>query len=472
LTLAVAAARERIVLTRALRYEGEEAAVPSPLLLDALGAARIDPQTCRAAGAHLDQWTVTHEERPPGAVPAPGGEPARAKRTASLLAQTPQEAARDLDTVLYRYVHVLAARDREHAASFIAEARAILADADAPARGRFLTLDDPFAALPAAPTALQAGARLSVHAVNDFLYCPRRFFYGTVAAIRAPATTRMHFGLLLVRAVQVLLHLRPAPGTLTPEDAEDVLRLLWHGEEVPGAGPDEEREAFAGRFGTHLNDEAARALAQRALHRLARAESPAARGGHTCATGVPVEVPIALPDGRTVHLTAKVDRITRPPAGIPPKVGSAAAGLALIDYRSGASDATPDKVIGQFLDRKGSASWRPMDYTLPILFLGVAGNREVYVRHNLPLLPVRRLAIVALGADRDGCPHVCTVEIADQPAGKNELTPADLDAVRAQIAATVAEAAHGPHRPVPRNTFNPCRGCAHRFACPGPEMTP
>jgi PD-(D/E)XK nuclease superfamily len=446
--------------------------VPSPLLLDALGAARIDPQTCRAAGAHLDQWTVTHEERPPGAVPAPGSERGRARRMAGLLAQTPQEATRDLDTVLYRYVHVLAAHDRERAASFIADARAILADADAPARGRFLTLDDPFAALPATPTALQAGARLSLHAVNDFLYCPRRFFYGTVAAIRAPATTRMHFGLLLVRAVQALLHLRPAPGTLTPEDAEDVLRLLWHGEEVPGAGPDEEREAFAGRFGTHLNDEAARRLAQRALRRLARAESSVAGGGHTCATGVPVEVPIALPDGRTVHLTAKVDRITRPPAGTPPKVGSAAPGLTLIDYRSGASDATPDKVIGQFLDRKGSASWRPVDYTLPVLFLGVAGNREVYVRHNLPLLPVRRLAIVALGADRDGCPHVCTVEIADQPAGKNALTLADLDAVRAQIAATVAEAAHGPHRPVPRNTFNPCRGCAHRFACPGPEMTP
>jgi hypothetical protein len=241
---------------------------------------------------------------------------------------------------------------------------------------------------------------------------------------------------------------------------------LWHGEEVPGAGPDEEGEDFAGRFGTHLDGEAARTRAQHALRRLARAESPAAGGGHTCATGVPVEVPIALPDGRTVYLTAKVDRITRPPED------TAAAGLTLIDYRSGASDATPDKVIGQFLDRKGSASWRPVDYTLPVLFLGVAGNREVYIRHNLPILPVRRLAIVSLGADRDGCPHVCTVDIADRPAGKNALTLADLEAVRAQIAATVAEAAHGPHRPVPRNTFNPCHGCAHRFACPGPEMTP
>jgi hypothetical protein len=178
---------------------------------------------------------------------------------------------------------------------------------------------------------------------------------------------------------------------------------------------------------------------------------------------VPVEVPIALPDGRTVHLTAKVDRITQPPEG------AAAPGLTLIDYRSGASDVTSDKVIGQFLDRKGSASWRPVDYTLPVLFLGVAGNREVYVRHNLPPQPVRRLAIVWLGADRDGCPHVCTVEIADRPAGRNALALADLEAVRAQITATVAEAAHGPHRPAPRNTFNPCRGCAHRFACHGPE---
>jgi hypothetical protein len=276
----------------------------------------------------------------------------------------------------------------------------------------------------------------------------------------------MHFGLLLVQAVQALLHLRPSPGTLTAEDAEEVLRLLWHGEEVPGAGPDEEREAFAGRFGTHLDDDAARALAERALRRLARAESPAARGGLTCATAVPVEVPIALPDGRTVYLTAKVDRITRPPQG------TAAPALTLIDYRSGASDATPEKVIGQFLDRKGTASWRPEDYTLPVLFLGVAGNWEVYVRHNLPLLPVRRLAIVWLGADRDGYPQVCTVEIADRPAGKSALTLADLEALRAQIAATVAEAAQGPHRPVPRTTFNPCRGCAHRFACPGPEMTP
>ncbi len=467
LALAVAAARARVVLTRALRYEGEDAAVPSPLLLDALGAARIDAATCRRSGARLDRWTVTHTDAPSATLRGPDGDTARVRRGDDLLALTAGEAARDLDTLLYRHARSLAARDAlVEATSFIAGARALLADTDAPARGRYLSLDDPFGPLPATATTLSAGARLPVRAVNEYLYCPRRFFYGTMAGITSPANGRMHLGMLLAEAVQALLRLHPAAADVTVAEAEEVLRLLWQGEEVPGAEPDSGREPFADRFGGRLDGEAARALAQRALRRLVTAEGRTPRGDRVLATHVPVEMPITLPDGRTVRVTATVDRINgpAPDAAVP--------ALTLVDYRSGASDATAEKAIGGFLNRKDSAGWRPTDYTVPVMFLGVAGNRDLYARHNLPPLPVRSLAVVSLGADRAGQPHVCAVEVAAQRAGKDGVSLDDLVAARDQIAATVAVAAGGPHPPAPPDTVAACRGCAYRFACPGPAVTP
>lgn len=466
LVLAVAAVRERVVLTRALRYEGQDAPVPSPLLLDALGAARIDAASCRTAGARLDRWTVTHDVVPAGPSAPTGDEPTRTRRGDDLLALAPEEAARNLDTLLYRYAQAWAVRNREGAAAFLGEARALLASADAPVRGRYLTIEDPFGPLPAAPTMLPPGARLPVRAVNEYLTCPRRFFYGTLAAIREPVNGRMHLGMLLSRAVEALLRRQPSPGLVTVEDAEEVLRLLWQGEAVPGADADDvgaEAEAYAGRFGSQLDDAAARSLAQRALGRLVSAERRATHVGPVLATHVSVEVPVGLPDGRTVRVTATVDRISAPAAG------AARPALTLVDYRSGASEPTAEKAIGTFLNRKGTEGWVPTDYTLPVLFLGVAGNRAVYAQHHLPPLPIRQLSVVSLGADDGGQPHVCTIEVSEGASGKTAVRLDELTALRDQIAATVLEAAGGPHPPAPRSTFNACAGCAHRFACPGPE---
>jgi len=535
LALTIAAGRDRAILTRALRYGGEEAAAPSLLLLDLLGATTIDREACHAAGVRFDHRHTTYGEAEQGlpeiilgawaSNPSPSGAGTGEQRgehhtlpdrlptdtprelcahvgdagpgkigeageaTAGvatqqgnttgqrcrrgLLTLPPREAARDLETLLYDHTRALAARDRVAAEGFVAGARAILADAGAALRGRYLGLEDPFAPLPATDDALPLGSRLSVHDLQDFLSCPRRFFYGTLAGLRPLTNARLSYGMLVSRAAQALHRMHPSSDTVILEDAEEVLRLLWEGagnaQEAGGEEGDRggETEAFAGRFGPRLQAEATRALARGVLRRLAGARGS---GRHPqfarrmLSTGVRVELPVPLPDGRTVRVAATVDGI----AERPQPDGTMA--LSLIDYRSGRSRESEAGLIGAFVNRDDDPAWRPRDYTLPVMFLGVAGNRAVYREQALPRRPVRELSVVSLGGERDGVPLYRNVGIvAHGSGGRDTVTIDELRAAREGLAATVAAAAAGPHRPAPVEAFRPCEGCPHRFACPGPE---
>ncbi len=62
--------------------------------------------------------------------------------------------------------------------------------------------------------------------------------------------------------------------------------------------------------------------------------------------------------------------------------------LSLIDYRSG-GETTPAALVRAFLNSDDKSDWRPTDFTLPLMFLGLAQNGPVYDAHNLPRLPVR-----------------------------------------------------------------------------------
>lgn len=456
LALAIAAARERVVLTRALRYDGEEATVPSPLLLDLLGAPRADDAACAAVGARFDRWRTTH-------VVASGVDSVPDRRRWELLSLPLDEAARDLDTLLYRHACLRRGGD---APRFIEETRVILADARAPAHGRYLSLSDPFAAQPAGACAMPPGARISTHDLSEFLYCPRRFFYTSLVGLRPLAGSRLAYSLLVTHAAQALHRLHPAPGSVTLEDAEEVLRRLWSGEILSDGDAEagDEAVAFAGRFGPRLYAEAMRTMARGVLRRLAGTTEHAQLGRRTRATGVRVEAPVQLPGGRTVRITAVVDRITEKTAtgGTPI--------LSLVDYRSGASDLTPAALIQGFLNRKDAPDWHPRDYTLPVMFLGVAGNKTVYGDHSLPPYPVRELAVVSLGKNKDGYPSYSNVVIDERDSpGKDAITLAELHGLRDAIARAVADAAQGPHPARPVDSFVLCKGCTHRFTCEGPE---
>ena len=442
LALAIAAGRDQAILTRALRYGGEEAAAPSPLLIDLLGATTIDRETCHSAGVRFDHRRATHEDA------------------------EPREAARDLETLLYNHARTLAARDRAAAEGFVAGARAVLADAGATLRGRYLGLEDPFAPLPATDDALPLGSRLSVHDLQDFLSCPRRFFYGALAGLRPPANARLSYGMLVSRAAQALHRMHPSSDAVTLDDAEEVLRLLWEGAgdaQETGGG---ETEGFAGRFGPRLQAEATRTLARGVLRRLAGARGS---GRHPqfarrmLSTGVRVELPVPLPDGRTVRVAATVDAIAERPRP------DGTTTLSLIDYRSGGSRESEAGLIGAFVNRDDDPAWRPRDYTLPVMFLGVAGNRAVYREQALPRRPVRELSVVSLGRERDGVPLYRNIGIvAHGSGGRDTVTVDELRAAREGLTATVIAAAAGPHRPASVEAFRPCEGCPHRFACPGP----
>ena len=391
-----------------------------------------------------------------------------------LLTLSPREAARDLETLLYNHTRALAARDRVAAEGFVAGARAILTDAGAALRGRYLGLEDPFAPLPVTDDALPLGSRLSVHDLQDFLSCPRRFFYGTLAGLRPPANARLSYGMLIGRAAQALHRMHPSSATVTLDDAEEVLRLLWEGAGdaqgeagAEGGNRGGETEVFAGRFGPRLQAEATRSLARGVLRRLAGARSS---GRHPqfarrmLSTGVRVELPVPLPDGRTVRVAATVDAIAERPRP------DGTTTLSLIDYRSGGSRESEAGLIGAFVNRDDDPAWRPRDYTLPVMFLGVAGNRAVYRAQALPRRPVRELSVVSLGGERDGAPLYRTIGIVAHGAGgRDTVTTDELRAAREGLAATVAVAAAKPHRPAPVEAFRPCEGCPHRFACPGPE---
>jgi hypothetical protein len=457
LALAVAAARERVVLSRALRYDGEDAHAPSPLLLDGLGVTTVDADSCRAASALFAGWNTADS-------PSDGAGTASHSPYIDLMHLSPEEAARDLELVLYHHARRRAAHDRDDAGAFVQEARAILAEMGVPVQARYLSIDDPFSPLPPEACALPPGARVPARALSDYLYCPRRFFYATLAGLDEPENDRMAYGLLVARAAQALHRLYPAPETATAEAAMEVLQALWDGTPLPGAADEapEERDMFAGRFGPRLHAAAMHMLAGRVLQRLVGAARHPHLGRRTRASGVVVEVPFSLPDGRNVRVSATIDRIIE-------KVdrdGSAA--LSLIDYRSG-GETTPAALVRAFLNSDDKPDWRPTDYTLPLMFHGLAQNKPVYDAHDLPRLPVRELAVASLGKACDGYPIYSSVTIVERgPVRGATVTLDDLVRLKDEIAGTVSAAASGPHSPAPASSFRGCDGCAHRFVCPGP----
>lgn len=447
--LARAAARERLVLTYARRYAGDDTPAPSPLLLDWLDAPEINAATCHAAG-------VSYDDAPP--------------RVRELAALEPSEAARDLPLLLHRHAATLRQRSAEAAEAFLAAAREMLAAVNAPAPARYLAMADPFAALPETQGCAPLRSRLSSFDLKSFLYCPRRFFYAAQAGLRAPDQHHASLGLLVGQVVKDLHRLYPALETVTPEQVEELLRLAWEGGLTPDApapgdaATEQETEALAGRFGPPLHAEATLERVRVMLRRVVAGKSVAPYNQRTAATGARVEWPVTLPSGRVTRVGAPVDRIA---------VRRDAEGretLALIDYRSGAGAATGAALIKEFMNPKNAEGWHASDYTLPLMFLGAAQNREFYAAHELPHVPIRQLAVVALGKEKDGRPRYCSIGVVER-RGMDEET-VTLDEMRAlgeDIAATVIAATQTPYRAAPLEGFNPCRDCAYRFACPGPE---
>jgi superfamily I DNA/RNA helicase len=456
LSLAVAAARERVALSRALRYEGQDARAPSPVLLDGLGVNAIDSPSCKAAGAHFS-----------GQNDSDAATARQVGLDSDLIQLSPEQATRDLELVLYRHARRRATYDRDDALVFVQEARAILAAQGVPVRERYLSVDDPFASLPSVACTLPPGARVAARAISDYLYCPRRFYYGMLAGLDEHENERMAYGLLVARAAQALHRLYPDPETATVDNATAVLQALWDGTPLPGEegeSSEHDRETFAGRFGPRLHAAAMRMLAGRVLQRLVVSARHPQLGRRTRAAGVSVEVPFGLPDGRSVRVSATIDRIVE-------KVDrDGVVALGLIDYRSG-GEATPSALVRAFLNSDDKADWRPTDFTLPLMFLGLAQNKTVYDAHDLPRLPVRELAVASLGKARDGYPIYSSVPIVERgPVRGAAVTLDDLVRLKEVIANTVAAAATGPHRPAPSSTFRGCDGCVHRFVCPGPGV--
>jgi CRISPR/Cas system-associated exonuclease Cas4 (RecB family) len=326
-----------------------------------------------------------------------------------------------------------AARPGQHARMLICEPEPFVASG-----GR---ADDVFATSPSA--------------LEDFLICPRRYFYARV-----------------LHLYDVISSPRQALGQVVHAALHD-LKVAGEAMVAPGELVDRHWPAGQQRFGTRLREAAFRRLAEQAVAQVAAFDAEHGAGEY-----VGGEVPFRWQIMPAVELRGTIDRIDR-----------AADGLVVLDYKLGATSPSIAALLSTFAppqEEATMASWRPSDLQLPLYALAIEQSAELeaaiapgeqvsavgliyplqlYTARGKPAAAGRRmLRIVDHGP---GCSACAQHEGNKRPEGVLCRDQLRRIADRARMA--IEEMRAGTITPDPIEGSRTCAGCAFRAICPAPQ---
>ncbi|MEZ6187502.1 MAG: ATP-dependent DNA helicase [Planctomycetota bacterium] len=285
--VAITRARERLILSWAKRYDGEEDdSAPSPFLLQVLG------------GDESTFWRRVQEEKAAvsdvlAELAAASVEPPIGFRDTEGLAGTLEGALdRDELEVALRRLY------QRGGAEVRARLERALGVGDAGLDRAFVTAADPFPDEVRAPLELvPSEVVLSASRLQDFLDCPRKFYYSKLLHLQRGGGQAATFGTAIHAVLEAFHDAHPHkavfrdPGRLTAL-REDLERRLWE-------ALSQERESFGSEFQFRRNLAAARAMVEPYLR--LQAEEPLE---HVAGREVTVEFEAA-----GAALVAKIDRV-------------------------------------------------------------------------------------------------------------------------------------------------------------------
>jgi CRISPR/Cas system-associated exonuclease Cas4 (RecB family) len=296
----------------------------------------------------------------------------------------------------------------------------------------------------------------SPSAIEDFLQCPRRYFYARVLNLYDVASSP-----------------RQALGHVVHAALRD---LKQEGEHASDTGTLLERHwpASGRRFGARLREAAYRRLAEKAVDELRRSEEERAGDGTEFLLAEASFVWSIAPE---VELRGTIDRIDRGPEG-----------LIVLDYKLGTHSPTVRATIEKFAPPPASdegAGWQPSDLQLPLYALAVEqgaladagiapGERVAEIGLVYPLL-LRTAKGKASEMGRrmihvvDHAPGCQACDGGSGRGGVGVVCREQLDAVVDRVRATIDEMRGGVIDPLPREGATTCRSCAFRTICPAPQ---
>ena len=293
-------------------------------------------------------------------------------------------------------------------------------------------------------------------AIEDFLHCPRRYFYARVLNLYdVVSSPRQALG----QAVHAALKDLKQQGDTAPS-AGDLVDLHW--------------PAGEHRFGTRLREAAFWRMAERAVAQVAASDANLTAGTPFVAGEISFRWRIA-PD---VELRGQVDRVDRGPDG-----------LIVLDYKLGSSSPSIKNLLDMFvppLERAARVAWRPSDLQLPLYVLAIergaveglpddagASVAEVGLVYPLQLFTAtgkpaaggrRMIRIVEHTADCPACQSGSKGTAASGLLCRDQLRAIEERALKA-----IAEMRAGVIDPDPIDGARTCGGCAFRAICPAPQ---
>ena len=294
----------------------------------------------------------------------------------------------------------------------------------------------------------------SASAIEDFLACPRRHFYGRVLGL-----------------YDVVSSPRQALGQVVHAALNDSKQI---DDAVPDAAAlvDEHWPRRTSRFGTPVREAAYRRLAEQAV-----AEVVAVDAEDAVATFVGAEVVFHWQIAPDVELRGSVDRIDRRPDG-----------LVVLDYKLGKDSPSINELLRKFApprDEDAAVPWRPSDLQLPLYALAVengslddqslVGERVAEVSLVYPLLlrsatgkpaSVGRRTI-RIVEHTEACAGCCAP--SERAPKLGYLCREQLDAIKARALMAIEEMRAGNIEPDPRDGADTCRSCAFRAICPAAQ---
>jgi CRISPR/Cas system-associated exonuclease Cas4 (RecB family) len=297
----------------------------------------------------------------------------------------------------------------------------------------------------------------SPSAIENFLQCPRQYFYARELGLYDVASSgRQAFGQVVHAALRDLMQ----AGETTPEISE-LIERHW---------PRRER-----RFGSRLREAAYRRLAMKAVAQVVAAEQEHA-GMSTFFLAA--EASFTWQIAPDVELRGTIDRIDRGPDG-----------LIVLDYKLGTHSPSIKELLAKFAPPPADEEyvvWRPADLQLPLYALAVERGcleveglsrdepvAEMGLVYPLELYtPKGKLSdkgrrMIRIIDHAPGCAACGERPGRSQAAGV--LCRRQLELIMERTIAAIAEMRSGKIDPDPRDGAQTCRSCAFRTICPAPQ---
>ncbi|MEI7556779.1 PD-(D/E)XK nuclease family protein [Candidatus Chlorohelix sp.] len=290
-----------------------------------------------------------------------------------------------------------------------------------------------------------AGYRFSASAINQYLRCPRKFYYSTLLRLTQPYSTTASFGTIIHDSLEILHNWAGAqPIRPVYEEANAQSQLIL--EEV--------WQEAGKRFIYPAVQKAYRQKAQRLLKRYTQVEFQRIGADIPIRTTSEISFEQGFLLGR-FPISGRIDRVDYFGSGE----------VAIIDYKTGSGEKAQNALIKDFINLAQKSTWQPTDYQLPLYYFywsAVIGTPPRYIGHyQLKHSKGPRLTLIEI---RPGAP---TPEERLKGNRKylyqeemEEILPALL-----QVLEEMAEA--NQNFPAHPSTGRECQMCPYTFACEG-----